>query len=318
MTDIPHLSVRNLSKVFATDLFVKPHTAIDNITCFFPEGKCIGLMGHNGAGKTTTIKTIFGLLKPSKGEILFKGRPLQVADKSEIGYMPEVNKLAANLTCKEILQYHMKIYRPKGVAKKLYPDLIEKKLREVELWDARHKKVTKLSKGMGRRLSWSQATIHNPDLVILDEPFSGLDPLGRKLMSRLIESIRQESKTIILCTHELGSVYQICDELHILQQGKLAFSTINPQPNQLPAPIFSYKLKITGIDSETLAKIQKQHSLPDWEFLHTEDLLHTLGFDDYIHGIKWIRCLIENGILFTEFRKHQGFEELDLEQYFIT
>ncbi len=273
-------------------------------------------MGHNGAGKTTTIKTIFGLLKPDQGEVLFKGKPMQQQDKASIGYMPEINKLPLNLSSHEILMNQLKIFRPSGIPKGSYPDLVKAKLVEVDLWDHRHKRVSKLSKGMGRRLSWSQATIHNPDLVILDEPFSGLDPLGRSLMSQLIASIRKDKKTIILCTHELWSVNEVCDELHILRQGRLAYSTINPISGQLPKPLFNYKLEASGLSKQTIVDLKNNYSLPDWDYMDDKDYLFRLGFDEYVDAAKWVQAFVENGIILVSFTKHKGFVEKDLEKYF--
>lgn len=317
MTSESLLSIKALHKTFHQDIFAKPQKVIQNISCDFPREKCIGFMGHNGAGKTTTIKTIFGLLKPDRGEILFKGRPIQREDKANIGYMPELNKLPSNLNSFEVLMNHLKIYRPTGVPKKKYHELVKEKLVEVDLWDHRHKRVSKLSKGMGRRLSWSQATIHDPDLVILDEPFSGLDPLGRQLMFELIHKIRKAKKTVILCTHELWSINAVCDELHILREGRLAYSTVNPVSGQLPKPLFNYRLEASGLSKQSILDLKETLNLPDWDYLDDTDYLFRLGFDEYVDASKWVRAFVEKGIILISFSRQKGFIEKDLEKYFM-
>lgn len=316
MNGSPILEVRDLVKVFDKDLFKKKQTVIDHLSCIFPAGKCTGFMGHNGAGKTTTIKTIFGLIGPDKGEILFKGKTLSLQDKGRIGYMPEVNKLPANLSCHEILMHHLKVFRNPRIPKSSYADLVEKTLREVLLWEHKDKRVAKLSKGMGRRLSWAQATIHDPDLIILDEPFSGLDPLGRVMMSKLINKLRDQQKSIILCTHELWTVNEVCDELHILRDGKLAYSSINPLEGQLPRPMMNYQIVCTGLTKTKVEAIKESHKLNDWDYINHRDYLLRMGFGEYQDASQWLASLVNEGIVVLDFSKKKGFEEDDLLVYF--
>src|SRR5690606_4274952 len=112
--------------------------------------------------------------RPDKGEILYGGKPITQQRRASFGYMPEVSKLPEMLTPAEVLRHHLAMFNPKWLARNKRKDEIERTLKKVGLWEARHKKVKKLSKGMGRRLAWAQATIHDPEFVILDEPFSGL------------------------------------------------------------------------------------------------------------------------------------------------
>ena len=310
------LEIRNLKKVFEKDLFKKKQIVIDDLSCMFPQGKCTGFMGHNGAGKTTTIKTIFGLLRPDSGDIYFKGKPLKLEDKRVIGYMPETNKLPSNLTCHEILVNHLRIFRPSKYPKKDFKELVEKKLREVNLWDHKDKKVSGLSKGMGRRLSWAQATIHDPQLIILDEPFSGLDPLGRVMMAKLINKLRDEKKSIILCTHELWTVNEVCDELHIVRDGKLAYSSLTPLEGQIPRPIMNYQLLCSGLSPEKIEEIKSRESLCEWDYIHHRDYLIKLGFGEYTEACQWLTALINEGVVILDFSKKKGFEEDELLVYF--
>jgi len=143
----PHiLEVKNLRKVFDQDLFKKKQVVLDDVSFAFPEGSCTALMGHNGAGKTTTIRTIFGLIRPDKGEVLFKGHPLTLEDKRSIGYMPETNKLPGNLTCEEVLSHQLRVFNPKDLKPRHYKEAIEKQLREVGLWEHKKKRVANCPK----------------------------------------------------------------------------------------------------------------------------------------------------------------------------
>ena len=312
-----HLKICNLSKVYNKDLFVKPFHAVTNLSCDFPRGQCTGFMGHNGAGKTTTIKAIFGLIKPTKGKILYNDKEIGRQDKYQIGYMPEINKLPKNLSCEEILLSHLRIFKPKTEENLSPKSLVEQTLKKVDLWDYRKRHVSKLSKGMGRRLSWCQATIHNPDLIILDEPFSGLDPLGRQLMISLIREIKQSGKTIVLCTHELWSVNEVCDHLHILQKGKLSYSTLNPVDTQPPKPLFNYQLSIAGIDLPVLAQLKDKYQLPEYDYHDQKDKKHILGFAEYTDSCLWAKQAFGEGLIVTNFSKRPTFIEEDLYRFFI-
>ena len=313
---VPILEIKNLNKIFDQDIFKKKQEVVRDLSCHFDTGKCTGFMGHNGAGKTTTIKTVFGLLHPTSGEILFKGRPIELEDKRFIGYMPEVNKLPASLSCEEVLLYHLRIYKPQQIPASSYKDAIESTLREVGLWDHRKKRVGKLSKGMGRRLSWAQANIHEPELVILDEPFSGLDPLGRQLISKLVNDLRQKQTSIILCTHELWSVNEVCDELHILKGGQLSYSSCNPVAGQMPKPLMNFKIEFSKVDLEQLEKWKAQHNLPEWDFSHRVDNLSRLGFTEHEDASRWLEHLLKEGAVIINFAKHSGFDEESLLAHF--
>ena len=134
--------------------------------------------------------------------------------------MAEINKLPQHLTCLEAIRYHCMLYDIENKE-----ELIKKKLEEVELWEHKSKKLKDLSKGMGRRISWAMATIHAPELLILDEPFSGLDPKGRILIERLIGEQKNRGISILLCTHEIDAVSRVCDNFYVINNGKLVFDS---------------------------------------------------------------------------------------------
>lgn len=169
---------------------------------------------------------------------------------------------------------------------------------------------------MGRRLSWAQATIHDPQLIILDEPFSGLDPLGRVMMAKLINKLRDEKKSIILCTHELWTVNEVCDELHIVRDGKLAYSSLTPLEGQIPRPIMNYQLLCSGLSPEKIEEIKSRESLCEWDYIHHRDYLIKLGFGEYTEACQWLTALINEGVVILDFSKKKGFEEDELLVYF--
>ncbi len=309
-----HLEIRNLRKVYDRDLFKKKQVVVDDLTCRFLEGQCTALMGHNGAGKTTTIRMIFGLISPNKGEILFRGQPLGTSDKRRIGYMPETNKLPMNLTCEEILQHHLRVFRPSHLKPKEYKAAIEATLREIELWDHRKKKVRELSKGMGRRLSWAQATIHKPELIILDEPMSGLDPLGYKLMVNLIQKLKQEKVTIILCTHELWSIEQLCEHVHIMNRGKLIYSTLDGKNEKEEGVAHLLSLSVPNL--EVVDALAKNASLPRARNLSTNQHRVDITLNTYAEAILWLEAAVKQGYIVVKFEKLSPLSENRLIPYF--
>ena len=227
-TEVPILKCMNLNKTFKKDLLKKNVTTLNNLSCEFEDKKLTVLLGHNGAGKTTLIKSILGLIKPDSGEIYFKGKKITQSDRAQIGFMPENNWIPSLLTPYETLQFHAK----------LFPQIIDTKnkvhhlLAKVGLEKHMHKQNKNLSKGMGRRLAWAMASIHEPQLLILDEPYSGLDPVGRQELLDWLSEQYKKNVSILLCTHELHYLPKETDKLVIFNQGKLAYSdTANPLPS---------------------------------------------------------------------------------------
>lgn len=311
------LEIKNLRKVFDRDLFKKKQVVIDNLSCGFPQGQCTAFMGHNGAGKTTTIRTIFGLIRPDAGQILFRGHAISLKDKRLIGYMPETNKLPINLTCEEILWHQLRVFNPSAFKPSSYADVIEAKLKEINLWEHRKKKVGKLSKGMGRRLSWAQATIHKPELIILDEPMSGLDPLGHRLMADLINTLRAEKVSIILCTHELWSIQELCDHVHILNHGRLTFSTLDRGSNQdLPTSVSMHKLILSGASQTQLEDLRRTSQLPTWQDIQNRSYRTELSFAEYSDAVKWLQASLLKGLIIVDFKKSSYLDEDHLIRYF--
>ncbi len=316
MENPPILEVRNITKIFDNDLFQKKKVILDDLSLKFHDGKCTAFMGHNGAGKTTTIRIIFGLMKPDKGQVLYRGQPIKQADKKNIGYMPETNKLPLNLTCEEILLHQLRIFNPDRIKPKQYDERIEESLREINLWDHRKKKVGSLSKGLGRRLSWAQATVHKPELIILDEPMSGLDPLGYKLMSSLIKKLRSKQVSIVLCTHELWSIQELCDEAYIIQKGRLCYSTNAKESSLDSIKSQLHKVTISGLSLDDSQMFLTKYNLPLWVESHPSGHKIDLLFSEYSEAVKWLSFSLQQGLVVVNFQKTSRLDEQHLIKYF--
>lgn len=197
--------------------FGKLH-AVDNLSVQVSVGRVYGFLGPNGAGKTTTIRMMMNIIRPDSGriEILGDGRIEQV--KSRIGYMPEERGLYRKMTARKVLAYFGAI---KGVNDKDLAQRVPQWLDRVELADWADKKVEELSRGMHQKLQFAVTVINNPELVILDEPFSGLDPLNQDLIRNIILEMRNEGKTIIFSTHVMHEAEKLCDFILLINKGKL-------------------------------------------------------------------------------------------------
>ncbi len=218
-SDSTVVSVRGLTKVFK-DFWGRPKArAVDNVDFEVRRGEVFGLLGPNGSGKSTTVKLILGLLYPTKGHIeVFNHSPQHVATKARIGYLPEESYLYRYLNSRETLEFFGNLFKlPKGERANRSEQLLEM----VGLNQARLRAVGEFSKGMQRRIGLAQALINDPDLVILDEPTSGLDPIGCREVKDLILALARRGKTVILSSHLLADVEDVCDRVVIYYGGKV-------------------------------------------------------------------------------------------------
>jgi ABC-2 type transport system ATP-binding protein len=213
------VSVRGLTKIFK-DFWGRPKArAVDNADFEVRRGEVFGLLGPNGSGKSTTVKLMLGLLYPTKGHIeVFGHSPRHVATKSRIGYLPEESYLYRYLNSRETLDFFGNLFR---LSRKDRNDRAEQLLEMVGLSQARMRAVGEFSKGMQRRIGLAQALINDPDLVILDEPTSGLDPIGCREVKDLIVALARRGKTVILSSHLLADVEDVCDRVVIYYGGKV-------------------------------------------------------------------------------------------------
>src|SRR5579883_2565695 len=182
-------------------------------------GEVFGFLGPNGAGKTTTMNVLLGFVNATSGSaFLFEVDVRQPIARQRIGYLPELTYYYKFLTAEELLRFYARIF---GIPRQETEKRINELLKLVELETARKRPIKSYSKGMQQRAGLAQALINNPDLLILDEPTSGLDPIGRMKVREIIQRLKNEGKTVLFSSHELGEVETVCDRVAILHQGKL-------------------------------------------------------------------------------------------------
>ncbi|MGJ8637649.1 MAG: ATP-binding cassette domain-containing protein [Phycisphaerales bacterium] len=215
----PVVACQQLTKTFKDFWMRDQAKAVDNLDLVVREKEIFGLLGPNGSGKSTTIKLILGLLKPTSGRVMVFDKPTtHVATKSRIGYLPEESYLYPFLNARETLDYYGKLFRLDSKTRKLR---IDELLEMVGLEHAQFRPVREYSKGMQRRIGIAQALINDPDLLILDEPTTGLDPIGTRQVKDLILELGRRGKSIILSSHLLTDVEDVVDRMVILYGGKI-------------------------------------------------------------------------------------------------
>jgi len=213
------VETRKLTKVYRDFWGRQKHTALRALNLEIKKGEIFGLLGPNGSGKTTTIKLLLGLLFPTDGEAFVFGKPAADVTKNErIGYLPEESYLYRFLNAEETLDFYGRLF---NMDAKTRNDRSKEWIERVGLTSNRKRILKEYSKGMRQRIGLAQAMINDPDLVILDEPTSGLDPLGARWMKNLIVELRDQGKTVIMCSHRLEDVQDICDRIAILNLGEL-------------------------------------------------------------------------------------------------
>ena len=209
------IQINNVSKSFGEKV------ALDKVSLEIPEGKIFGLLGPNGAGKTTLIRIINRITIPTAGSVFFQGRPITDEDVARIGYLPEERGLYRKMKVGDQAMYLAQL---KGMKR-------NDALRELKAWFERfgaqdwwNKKVEELSKGMAQKFQFITTVVHKPSLMILDEPFSGFDPVNAELIRQEILRLKAEGATIILSTHNMESVEELCDEIALINKSRLVIT----------------------------------------------------------------------------------------------
>ncbi len=213
------VETRNLSKVYRDFWGRQKVRALKPLDLSIYRGEIFGLLGPNGSGKTTTIKLLLGLLFPTTGQALVFGRDAtDVAKNERLGFLPEESYLYRFLNAEETLDFYGRLFNmPSAVRRRRTAELIDM----VGLNWAKRRQLREYSKGMTRRIGLAQALINDPELILLDEPTSGLDPIGTREMKDLILKLKAEGKTVVMCSHLLADVQDVCDRIAILHQGEL-------------------------------------------------------------------------------------------------
>jgi ABC-2 type transport system ATP-binding protein len=261
------LEITNLKKSFRSNFMIKKYHILKGIDLSVEKGEIYGFLGPNGAGKTTTIKCIMGLIFPDGGKILINGRPSDsIAARRQIGFLPENPYFYDYLSANELLHFSASLFSiPAVVARERIGLLIKK----VGLDGHEHLKLRKFSKGMIQRLGMAQALIQDPDCLILDEPFSGLDPIGRKEFRDLILTLKGQGKTIFFSSHILQDMEMMVDKVGIIINGKIS------RQGQLSELIASsthyYEIVCSRISEKQLAQIHPGFISRDNQFIITLD-----------------------------------------------
>ncbi len=278
------LEIKGLKKSFRSNFLIRKYDILKGIDLGVEKGEIYGFLGPNGAGKTTTIKCILGLLSPDQGEIWIDGQPAAApATRRQVGFLPENPYFYEYLTARELLFFSASLCRlPDAAARERVPVL----LHQVGLSGHEDLRLRKFSKGMIQRLGLAQAMINDPDLLILDEPFSGLDPIGRKDLRTLILSLREQGKTVFFSSHILQDMEMMVDRVGIIlngairRQGKL--SELIERSTQY------YEIVCAQIAEKELARIQAHYVVRDDHYVITlandadvnqvvESIIHSSG-----------------------------------------
>src|SRR5688572_9108792 len=214
------IRTESLTKVYR-DFWGRPKvTALDDLNLTIHRGEVFGLLGPNGSGKSTTIKLLLGLIFPTRGKASILGEPIgSTKINSKIGFLPEESYLYRFLNGEETLHFYGRLFKiPRRELNRRVPELLDIVGLDAK---SRKRKLREYSKGMARRIGLAQALINNPDLILLDEPTTGLDPIGTREMKDLILSLKAQGKTVLLCSHLLADMQDVCDRITILYRGKM-------------------------------------------------------------------------------------------------
>ncbi len=246
------IQTRDLSKIYRPAFARTGKTALHGLTIDVRRGEIFGLVGPNGSGKTTTLKLLLGLIKPSGGSVEIFGRgPRDVAVKQRIGFLPDGPYFYDHLNSYEVLDFYGKLF---GYSKEVRRQKSEEILDMVGLNKADRKRVIRTySKGMMQRVGLAQALLNDPELLFLDEPTTGLDPIGARQMKDTILRVRDAGKTVLMCSHLLADVQSICDRVAILSEGKLVkFGTVA----ELVGPSQHFEIFAEGFSEAAISKAQ--------------------------------------------------------------
>src|SRR5947207_4801174 len=214
------VQTEHLSKIYKDFWGRDKVRALDDLTLTINRGEVFGLLGPNGSGKSTTIKLLLGLIFPSRGTAQVLGKPAgDTVVNEKIGFLPEESYLYRFLNGEEILKFYGRLFKiDRRTLNKRVPELLDIVGLDAK---ARKRKLREYSKGMARRIGLAQALINNPELILLDEPTTGLDPIGKREMKDLNLSLKAQGKTVLLCSHLLADLQDVCDRITILYRGKM-------------------------------------------------------------------------------------------------
>ena len=280
------LELRNLKKYFATQ------KAVDDISLSVERGQIFGLLGPNGAGKTTLIRMITGIFYPDEGQIIFDGKKFDpINDVSHIGYMPEERGLYKKMKIGEQTMYLAQL---KGLSRSDALTKIKQWFIKFEMESWWNKKVEDLSKGMSQKLQFVITVLHQPKLIILDEPFSGLDPVNSNLIKDEIFKLAQNGSTIIFSTHRMEQVEEICNHIVLLNKGKKILDGTVRQVKQ------DFKENLFSVGTEQMPSLIEN---APFEIVGTKNHFHVLRIKDGQKPNDVLQFLLQQGVSIQSFNE---------------
>jgi len=274
------IETRELSKVYK-DFWGRPrHKGLDGLSIAIEPGEVFGLIGPNGSGKTTTFKLLLGLIFPSSGEAKLLGKPpTDVGVKSRLGFLPEESYLYRWLNADETLDFFGRIFNlDRPTRKKRADELIER----FGLAHARKRQIREYSKGMTRRVGFMQCLINDPEVVIMDEPTSGLDPISSRQIKDLILDLKKRGKTVLLSSHLLADVQDVCDRICILHQGQ---TKVQGRVKDILVQRDSLTMTFKGLSDDAKRKIEELARAEGATLVRAENTLETLE-DVFIRTVR--------------------------------
>lgn len=246
------ISIKGLTKDFSVGMRGVKLRAVDDLTLEVGDNEIFGLIGPNGSGKSTTTKVVLGLLDASLGECQIYGKPSHtVAARHSVGFLPEAPYFYRYLSGRELVRFYARIC---GVSRGKIAKQVDEVIELVGMTEAAHRRVGTYSKGMLQRIGLAQALVHDPQLVILDEPTAGVDPLGSAAIAEIIRELKRRGKTVLLCSHLLAQIEGLCDRVAILHRGKLVREG---RVDDLVQEKDAQSLVVQGLSAEGRAAVEK-------------------------------------------------------------
>lgn len=251
------LEIKNVSKSFGAKV------ALDGVSLQIGSGCIYGLLGPNGAGKTTLIRIITGITMPDSGEALLDGERITLKNAGKIGYLPEERGLYKQMKVGEQIRYFARL---RGLSASEATAETDSWLRRFDIESWKHKKIEELSKGMAQKVQFITTVVHRPRLLILDEPFSGFDPINAEQIQQQIRRLNEEGTTVILSTHNMASVETLCKEISLINQGRIVLQgTVGEIKEKYKENLFEVTLRKDGQTSTGI--MQKRNGESNNEFL---------------------------------------------------
>ncbi|MBR1771912.1 MAG: ABC transporter ATP-binding protein [Lachnospiraceae bacterium] len=292
------LYIRDLTKRYGN------FTAVNHLSLHIPAGDLFGFVGPNGAGKTTTIRIVCGLLRASGGSVQIGGTSAPVGSremKRQIGYVPDFFGVYDNLKVKEYMEMYGSMY---GMYTRDIAKLTDDLLELVNLTDKKEVYVDTLSRGMKQRLCVARALLHNPKLLILDEPSSGLDPRARVEMKELLKNLHAMGKTIVISSHILSELSEMCNSIGIMQQGHLLAAGLMEDVMNRFGGGRNIHIRIASPMEPAIRLMQEQVGVRIESVRENEMIIAYNGGDQQISAL--MQYMLQNGIVLTDFHREEG------------